>query len=81
MEPDQLAGQGIGMGHKSFCAHRRSIVKRWQTGKKFYAIIRCRWCDVPWVRKEIALDQDSANGLQLLTRKFVEQSESSPNAL
>jgi len=74
MRPDQEAGQGIGIGQKPFCSHRRSIVKRWQAGNKFYAIIRCRWCDTPWTRKVISMDQDSqANIVKIKTQKFIEE--------
>lgn len=58
---------------KLYCKHRRVIVKRWTEGKKFFAILRCRWCDEPWTRKEISLDQNSQIGLKLSTAKFIDE--------
>lgn len=57
---------------KFYCKHRRVIVKRWSENGKFFAILRCRWCDEPWIRKEIVLDQNSHHGLKLITTKFTE---------
>lgn len=55
-----------------FCKHRFSIVKRWKKDSEYFAIIRCRWCDL-WTRKVIVLDQDSrSKSIKMLTQKFVE---------
>lgn len=63
---------------RQFCKHRRVIAKRWTEAGVFHAIIRCRWCDEPWTRKSIVLDQDSRKGLKLITQKFIENGPIGP---
>jgi hypothetical protein len=79
MEPDQKAGQGIGIEPGHFCKHRRSIVKRWQEGDQWFAILKCRWCD-DWTRKVISLKQDSqAKTIGIKTQAFLEVQEVDTN--
>lgn len=38
----------------SYCRHRFTTLKRWQSGDKWYVIQHCRWCD-KWQRKTIEI--------------------------
>lgn len=44
----------------SYCRHRFTTMKRWQSGDNWYVIQHCRWCD-KWQRKTIEI---SAQAMQ-----------------
>lgn len=46
---------GYVMAH-SYCRHRFTTMKRWQSGSQWFVIQHCRWCD-KWQRKTIDISE------------------------